>query len=100
MFTLPDLPYEFNALEPYLDERTMKLHHDFHHATYVKNVNDALSGHDDLLKMDVIDLIQNLEKVPEDVRTKVRNNGGGHYNHSLFWKIMGPGGGGEPTGEF
>ena len=99
MFTLPDLPYDFNALEPYLDERTMKLHHDFHHATYVKNVNDALSGHDDLLKMDIIDLIQNLDKVPEDVRVKVRNNGGGHYNHSLFWVIMGPGGGKEPSGK-
>jgi superoxide dismutase, Fe-Mn family len=99
MFTLPDLPYDYSALEPYLDERTMKLHHDFHHATYVKNVNDALAGHDDLLNMEIVDLIQHLDKVPENVRTKVRNNGGGHANHSLFWEIMGPGGGGEPSGK-
>lgn len=99
MFTLPDLPYEFKALEPYLDERTMQLHHDFHHATYVKNLNDALIGHDDLLSMDINELLQNLDKVPENVRTKVRNNGGGHANHSLFWTIMSPTGGGEPNGK-
>ncbi len=99
MFTLPELPYEYSALEPYLDERTMKLHHDFHHATYVKNLNDALAGHEDLLNMDIITLLQNLEKVPEDIRTKVRNNGGGHANHSLFWQIMSPNGGGEPSGK-
>jgi len=98
MFTLPDLPYEFKALDPYLDERTMQLHHDFHHATYVKNLNDALSGHNDLLSMDISTLIQNLDKVPEAVRTKVRNNGGGHANHSLFWQNMSPNGGGEPSG--
>lgn len=99
MFTLPDLPYEYNALEPYLDERTMKLHHDFHHATYVKNLNDALSGHEELLNMNIVELLQNLDKVPEAVRTKVRNNGGGHANHSLFWQIMSPDGGGEPEGK-
>lgn len=99
MFSLPDLPYEFKALDPYLDERTMQLHHDFHHATYVKNLNDALAGHDDLLSMDINDLIQNLDKVPEEVRTKVRNNGGGHANHSLFWQNMSPNGGGEPSGK-
>lgn len=99
MFTLPDLPYEYDALEPYLDERTMKLHHDFHHATYVKNLNDALAGHDELLNMDIIELIQHLDKVPENVRMKVRNNGGGHANHSLFWQIMSPNGGGEPSGK-
>lgn len=99
MFTLPDLPYEFKALDPYLDERTMQLHHDFHHATYVKNLNDALSGYDNLLEMDINELIQNLDKVPEAVRTKVRNNGGGHANHSMFWTNMSPNGGGEPGGK-
>ncbi len=98
MFTLPELPYEYTALEPFIDEETMHLHHDKHHATYVKNVNDALAGHDDLLAMDINQLIQNLDQVPEDVRTKVRNNGGGHANHSLFWQILGPNAGGEPTG--
>lgn len=88
MFTLPDLPYDFGALEPWVDETTMRLHHDKHHATYVKNVNEALEGHEDLLNMDINELIQNLDKVPEDVRTKVRNNGGGHANHSLFWTMM------------
>lgn len=98
MFTLPNLPYEYNALEPYVDEETMKLHHDKHHAAYVKNVNDALVGHEDLLNMPIEELIQNLDQVPEDVRTKVRNNSGGHANHSMFWQIMGPNAGGEPTG--
>lgn len=90
MFTLPDLPYEFNALEPFIDEETMRIHHGKHHATYVKNLNDALAGHDDLLSKDINDLISDLDSVPEEVRTKVRNNGGGHANHSLFWEIMGP----------
>lgn len=99
MFTLPDLPYDYNALEPYIDEETMHYHHDNHHATYVKNLNDALAGHDDLLSMDVNELIQNLDQVPEEVRTKVRNNAGGHANHSLFWQVMGPNKGGKPTGE-
>lgn len=88
MFSIPDLPYELDALEPYIDKETMKIHHDLHHGTYVKNLNDALSGHDDLLSMDVNDLLKNLDKVPEDIRTKIRNNGGGHANHSLFWTIM------------
>lgn len=88
MFTLPDLPYDYKALEPHIDEETMRIHHDKHHAAYVKNLNDALVGHDDLLSMDVNDLISDLDKVPEDVRTKVRNNGGGHANHTLFWEIM------------
>lgn len=103
MFTLPDLPYDYNALEPYIDEETMHLHHDKHHAAYIKNVNDALAGHDDLLNMPIEELIQNLDKVPEDIRTKVRNNGGGHANHSLFWEVMGsqPAGGlgGQPSGK-
>jgi len=88
MFTLPDLPYDYAALEPWVDETTMRLHHDKHHATYVKNVNEALAGHEDLLNLDINELIQNLDKVPEDVRTKVRNNGGGHANHTLFWTMM------------
>lgn len=88
MFTLPDLPYAYNALEPYIDERTMQIHHDKHHAAYVKNLNDALVGQDALLAMPVEELMKNLASVPEAVRTKVRNNGGGHFNHSLFWTVM------------
>lgn len=90
MFTVPDLPYQFNALEPYIDERTMRIHHDKHHAAYVKNLNDALAGHDDWLMMDVFDVVRNLATVPEAIRIKVRNNAGGHANHSLFWTIMAP----------
>ncbi len=99
MFSLPDLPYAYNALEPSIDERTMQIHHDKHHAAYVKNLNDALVGHDDLLSMSIEELVKNLSKVPENVRTKVRNNGGGHANHSLFWQIMAPKAGGQPSGE-
>lgn len=88
MFTLPDLPYAYNALEPFIDERTMQIHHDKHHAAYVKNLNDALVGNDALLAMPVEQLIGDLSQVPEAVRTKVRNNAGGHANHSLFWQIM------------
>lgn len=95
MFTLPDLPYAYNALEPYIDERTMQIHHDKHHAAYVKNLNDALAGHDDLLAMPIEDLMKSIAKVPEAIRTKVRNNGGGHANHTLFWEIMN----GNPKGE-
>ncbi len=90
MFTLSDLPYAYNALEPAIDTRTMQIHHDKHHAAYVKNLNDALAGHEDLLSLPVDVLIQDLSKVPEAVRIKVRNNGGGHANHSLFWQIMAP----------
>ena len=99
MFTLPDLPYEYNTLEPYIDEETMHLHHDKHHAAYIKNLNDALAGHDDLLNMDINELIQSLAAVPEDVRNKVRNNEGGHANHSMFWEVMGPNKGGQPSGD-
>lgn len=90
MYTLPDLPYAYNALEPYIDERTMQIHHDKHHAAYVKNVNDALtlSGVEGLLAMPIEELMKNLAKVADAVRTKVRNNGGGHFNHSLFWTVM------------
>ncbi len=99
MFTLPELPYAPNALEPFIDEQTMQIHHDKHHATYVKNLNDALAGHDDLLNMDITDLIKNLDQVPEDIRKKVQNNGGGHANHSLFWTLMIPNGPKEASGE-
>jgi Fe-Mn family superoxide dismutase len=102
MYTLPELPYAYNALEPAIDEMTMKVHHDKHHAAYVKNVNDALAGHDDLLSLPIEQLLQSLDKVPADIRMKVRNNGGGHANHSLFWTLMAPqsrGGGGAPKGK-
>lgn len=90
MFTLSDLPYAYNALEPFIDERTMQIHHDKHHAAYVKNLNDALAGMDALLGLPVEDLIKDLSKVPETIRTKVRNNAGGHANHRMFWQVMGP----------
>lgn len=99
MFTLPDLPYAYNALEPYIDEQTMHIHHDKHHAAYVKNLNDALAGQDALLAMSVEELISDLSRVPEAVRTKVRNNGGGHANHSLFWQVMSGPPAGRPSGE-
>lgn len=97
MFTVPDLPYDFNALEPFIDEATMHLHHDKHHGAYVTNLNDALKDNSDLLEMSIEDLLKNLDKVPENIRTKVRNNGGGHFNHSLFWKIMAPQSQKEPS---
>ena len=99
MFTLPELPYSYNALEPYIDEATMKLHHDKHHAAYVKNLNDALVGQDKLLNLSVEALLQKLSEVPENVRTKVRNNAGGHANHSLFWQLLTPKKNGVPHGE-
>ncbi|MCR8643213.1 superoxide dismutase [Paenibacillus sp. N1-5-1-14] len=97
-YQLPALPYANNALEPHIDETTMMIHHDRHHNTYVTNVNAALEGHDELAAKSVEELIANLDAVPENIRTAVRNNGGGHANHSLFWEIIGPNGGGEPTG--
>ena len=97
--TLPPLPYSFDALEPYIDAKTMQVHHDGHHGAYVKNLNAALEGHADLQKLSVEDLLAQINKVPENIRTAVRNNGGGHMNHSMFWKIMKKGGGGEPKGE-
>ena len=99
MFKLPDLDYGFDALEPHIDAKTMEIHHDKHHATYIEKLNAALAGHDDLQKMDIIELITNLDKVPQDIRTAVRNNGGGHANHSFFWTIMSPNGGGQPAGK-
>ena len=98
MFELPALGYDFAALEPHIDARTMEIHHDKHHATYVEKLNDALKGHEDLQKLNIVELISNLEKVPEAIRTAVRNNGGGHANHSFFWTIMSPEGGGKPSG--
>lgn len=99
MFTLPDLPYSFDALEPHIDAKTMEIHHDKHHATYVEKLNAALEGHEDLQKLDIVELITSLDKVPEDIRTAVRNNAGGHANHSFFWDVMSTSGGGEPGGE-
>lgn len=90
MFTVPELPYAYNALEPFIDERTMQIHHDKHHAAYVKNLNDVLVGNEDLLKKSAEELISDILNIPEAIRTKVRNNAGGHANHSMFWQIMGP----------
>jgi Fe-Mn family superoxide dismutase len=96
-FTLPPLPYPENALEPHIDAQTMSIHHDKHHNTYVTNLNNAVAG-TEFENMDPEELITNLNRVPEDKRTAVRNNGGGHVNHTMFWEIMGPGGGGAPSG--
>lgn len=98
-FTLPDLPYAFDALEPHVDARTMQIHHDKHHAGYVAKLNAALEGHESLASMTIEALCSDLASVPEDIRGGVRNNGGGHYNHSLFWTIMSPNGGGAPEGD-
>ncbi len=98
-YELPPLPYAYDALEPHIDKQTMTIHHDKHHGTYVNNVNAALEGHADLQNKSVEELISDLNAVPEDIRTAVRNNGGGHANHSLFWEILGPNGGGTPSGE-
>ena len=98
-YTLPDLPYAPDALAPSIDAKTMEIHHDKHHAGYVSKLNAALEGTSGLAEMPVEDLMRNLSKVPADKQTAVRNNGGGHANHSLFWTVMKPGGGGEPTGE-
>jgi len=97
-FEVPPLPYDYAALEPHIDTQTMQIHHDKHHAAYVTNLNNALEGHADLQTMSAEDLIKNLTKVPENIRPAVRNNGGGHVNHSMFWQIMAAKAGGEPTG--
>jgi Fe-Mn family superoxide dismutase len=98
-FTLPELPYAYDALEPHIDARTMEIHHGKHHKTYVDNLNAALEKHPDFNAGDDIeDLMRRFDEVPEAIKTAVRNNGGGHANHSLFWQVMGPGGGGAPTG--
>ena len=98
-FTLPPLPYDYAALEPHIDEQTMRIHHDKHHAAYVNNVNAALDGHPDLAAKSIDALIGNLAAVPEAIRTAVRNNGGGHYNHTMFWESMAPGGAQAPEGK-
>ena len=96
---LPPLPYDYNALEPHIDTQTMQIHHDKHHAAYINNLKAALEKHSDLMNKSVEDLLRNLNSVPEDIRMAVRNNGGGHMNHSMFWQIMGPKKGGEPSGQ-
>ena len=96
---LPPLPYEYSALEPFIDTQTMHLHHDAHHAAYVKNLNAALEKHPELQNRPAIDLLKDIGSVPEDIRTAVRNNGGGHVNHTMFWEIMKPQGGGNPHGQ-
>ncbi|WP_221565591.1 superoxide dismutase [Alkalihalobacillus sp. TS-13] len=96
---LPALPYEFNALEPHIDEETMKIHHGKHHNTYVTKLNAALEGHADLQDKGINALVSNLDAVPENIRTAVRNNGGGHANHTMFWQMLSPNGGGAPKGE-
>ncbi|MFS8131492.1 MAG: superoxide dismutase [Candidatus Dojkabacteria bacterium] len=99
MHTLPALPYEFNALEPHIDAKTMEIHHDKHHAKYIENLNAALAGHDDLMAKDITTLLKEIDQVPEDIRQTVINNGGGHFNHSMFWESLTPNSPKEPTGE-
>lgn len=96
---LPDLNYKYSDLEPYIDEMTMTIHHTKHHATYVNNLNGALEKYPELQEKSIEELLTSLDSLPEDIKTAVRNNGGGHYNHSMFWSIMSPKGGGEPKGE-
>ena len=91
-FSVPALPYAYDALEPHIDKMTMQIHHDKHHATYVTNLNNALKGHDDLAAMPIAKLLASIKEVPESIRMAVRNNGGGHYNHTMFWETMAPGG--------
>jgi superoxide dismutase, Fe-Mn family len=99
MHEVPPLPYSFDALEPHIDAQTMQIHHDKHHAAYVTNLNKALDGHPDLQSKSVEDLLRGFDSVPEAIRTAVRNHGGGHANHSLFWQIMGPHSGSNPSGD-
>jgi Fe-Mn family superoxide dismutase len=98
-YELPPLPYDYNALEPTIDEETMHLHHEKHHNTYITNLNGALEQYPDVDPGDINELLANLNNVPEDIRRAVRNNGGGHANHAMFWQIMSPNGGGEPVGD-
>ncbi len=98
-YTLPPLPYAFNALEPHIDAKTMEIHHDKHHQAYITNLNNALKDYPNLQGKPIEKLIAELSAIPEAIRTAVRNNGGGHYNHSLFWQLLTPSGGGEPTGD-
>ena len=98
-YELPPLPYPYDALEPHIDAKTMEIHHTKHHQAYISKANDALQKHPDLAKKPIDDLMRDLSSVPEDIRTTIRNNGGGHANHSLFWTILGPKKGGQPSGE-
>jgi Fe-Mn family superoxide dismutase len=98
-FELPSLPYDHDALEPYIDAKTMEIHHGKHHNAYVNNLNAALEKYPDLQGKSLDDLVSNVDSIPEEIRTAVRNNGGGHFNHSIFWTVMSPNGGGEPTGD-
>ena len=98
-YELPPLPYDYSALEPHIDTQTMQLHHDKHHAAYVNNLNAALQSHTQFASLSIDELVRRINEVPESARAAVRNNGGGHYNHSMFWQIMGPNGGGQPSGE-
>src|SRR5258708_27923648 len=97
-FEVPPLPYDYSALEPYIDTQTMQLHHDKHHAAYVNNLNAALEGQPQFASLPIDQLIRRINEVPENIRTAVRNNGGGHINHSMFWQILKPNGGGATTG--
>lgn len=99
MFEVPKLGYEFDALEPHIDAKTMEIHHDKHHAAYVTKLNEALSAHEELKNLPIEELMSGIDDIPEEIRTAVRNNGGGHYNHSLFWENMKPGGAKEPSGD-
>ncbi len=98
-FKLPELNYKYDQLEPHIDARTMEIHHTKHHQAYINNLNAALEGHENLKSKSIEEIISDLESVPENIRTAVRNNGGGHLNHSMFWELMSPNGGGEPKGE-
>jgi Fe-Mn family superoxide dismutase len=98
-FELPPLPYDYSALEPHIDTMTMQIHHDKHHGAYVTNLNAALEKYPDLQNKSIEELLRNINDIPEAIRTAVRNNGGGHANHTMFWEIMGPNAGGEPGGE-
>ena len=97
-YKLPELPYAYDALEPHVDKETMNIHHTKHHNTYITNLNNALEGHADLAAKSVEELISDMDAIPADIQTAVRNNGGGHANHTFFWEILSPNGGGEPTG--
>src|SRR5215212_618327 len=97
-FELPPLPYDYAALEPYIDEQTMRIHHDKHHGTYVTNLNAALENQPHLQGKSIEELLRDINSVPENIRTAVRNNGGGHANHTMFWEILAPNAGGQPSG--
>ena len=99
MFTLPNLPYEYNALEPHIDAKTMEIHHQKHHQAYIDKLNAALENYPQFASKDIRDLLTGLDELPDDIRTTVRNNGGGHLNHWVFWEIMSPNGGGAPSGK-